>query len=131
MKYLALFEKYKDIQELKQIILIKAVETHEIPVIEFFIQRGYNFDYLEVLIEMCEDEELLKYFLDKGFNIENYKDDYHFKRNMQNTNIQKKLIDFGFENLIYSTVGFNSGLKYDPKYSDIVKRFEDIEKYNL
>jgi len=39
--------------------------------------------------------------------------------------------DVEFEDLIWSTVGFNKGLEYDSKYSDIIKREKDMNKYNL
>jgi len=131
MKYLALFEGFNNVDEVKDIIIQKALNTLNIDVIDFFVKRNYDFDNVTTLLEMCFDPKLFKYFIDKGFDVEKYKDDLDFKRNMRELNVQKLLIDFGFEDLIWSTVGFNKGLEYDSKYSDIIKREKDMNKYNL
>jgi hypothetical protein len=131
MKYLALFEGFNNVDEVKDIIIQKALNTLNIDVIDFFVKRNYDFDNVTTLLEMCFDPKLFKYFIDKGFDVEKYKDNLDFKRIMRELNVQKLLIDFGFEDLIWSTVGFNRGLEYDSKYSDIIKREKDMNKYNL
>jgi len=125
-----LFEKYLNIKQVKEDIFIKAIDTDNKEVIEFFIKKGYDINGSGVLFAASFNEDIFKYFLEQKIDIENHID-YDFEKRMCDTNIQKILIDFGYENLIYKTVGFNNNLRNEPKYADTIKRFEDVEKYNL
>lgn len=128
-----LFEKYKDLSEIKSIIFIKAVKTLNIDIINNFLEKGYDMNIDGVLYEACEADDVVEFFIEKGINVEKQiKDDINFKNFIKNNaNLQEILIDFGYEQLIYDTVGFHYALKNNSKYSDIVDRYEKAKKYNL
>jgi len=126
-----LYENFTDIVEMKDIIFLKAVETYNIEIIEFFIKKGYNVDDYDSFIASCDDIDTFKFFLKKGIDVNEYKTDHKFQRKLYDADIQRALIDFGYENIIEDTVGFNDRLKADPKYADIIQKFRDVEKYNL
>ena len=124
-----LYEKYLNIKEVKAEIFIKAIDTNDKEIIEFFIKKGYDINGKGVLFASSFDEDIFRYFLEKGIKVEN--NDHDFDRRLTYLEIQKALIDYGYEVFINDTVGFNNSLKNDPKYADVVQRFEDIGKYNL
>lgn len=131
-----MYEKYfglnRELDDIKNKILLEAIATDNLDIINFFVNKGYDINGDDVLISSSYNNDLLRYFLSKGANVKEAFNDYRFKREAQNNiEIQKALIDYGYEVLIHDTVGFNSRLKEDSKYADIVKRFEDINKYNL
>lgn len=129
-----LFEKYTtDIEEIKNIILLKAIDTYNIDVVDFFVKKGYDINGPNVLFYSIFNSDILKYFIDNGIEVINSVDltDYSFKKELKRSEIQKMFIDFGYEDFIRDKIGFNNDLINDPKYADIIKREEDIEKYNL
>jgi len=127
-----LYEKYISIKDVKDAILLKAVETGEVEVIDFFIKKGYDINADGVFIKSLNNESTFRYFLSKGVDPNDYKNDWDLRRSMEKyINIQKALIDFDYEELIRDTVGFIPDLKDDPKYKNAVKRAEEIKKYNL
>lgn len=127
-----LYEKYVNVKEVKDAILLKAVDAGEVDVIDFFIKKGYDINADGVFINSLNNESSFRYFLSKGVDPNDYKDDYDLLKEMgRNINIQKALIDFEYEELIRDTVGFNRQLRDDPKYKNAVNRAEEISKYNL
>lgn len=123
-----LFEKFKEIDEIKDIIFIKAIETDNTNVIDFFLNKGYDINSGDVLTDSSYNDNTLRHLLSKGIDVESYRESSTFLRDLDN---QKALIDYGYDYLIYSTVGFNYRLKDDPKYADNIKRLEDADKYNM
>jgi hypothetical protein len=128
-----LFEKYRDLDDVKGIIFHYAVKTLDLDTVEFFVNKGYdiNSDTEKIFYEGSYDKYLLKYLLDKGLKIEDMQIEYNVKERLKNIVVQKVLIDCGYELFIYQTVGFNHSIKNDPKYADIVDRFEQAKQYNL
>ena len=126
-----LYEKFTDISEVKDILFLKAVETNNIEAMDFFVKKGYEINIDYVLITACHNDNSFRYLLGKGLDVDEHKDDPDFKRKMKDLDVQKALIDFGHEYLIYSTVGFNNALDNDKKYGDVVKRMNDVSKYNM
>jgi len=128
-----LFEKYNNIKEMKDLLFKKSVQTGEIKIVDFFLNKGYDINNEEALVQACYDPFVMfAHLVEKGINLEEFEDSWDFKRRLQNDlDLQKSIINLGKEQIIYDTVGFDSRLKYDPKYKDIIDRFEDAEKYNL
>ena len=132
MKYLKMYEKYLELDDIKNKILLEAIGTDNLDIINFFVNKGYDINGDDVLLSSSYNYDLFRYFLSKGSNVKEAFNDYRFKNNARNNiEIQKALIDYGYEVLVHDTVGFDSRLKKDSKYADIIKRFEDINKYNL
>lgn len=134
-----LFEEYKSVDDVKEIILNKAVRTFTSIIqddeneakklLDFFINKGYDID--DNLENVASQPKALEYFLEKGVNPNNYKTNQWFLRQIHALEIQKVLIDFGYDLLIHDTVGFNSALKNDPKYLKVVNKFDNMKKYNI
>jgi len=126
-----LFEKFENISEVKDVIFLKAINTYDLNLIKFFVKKGYDINTQDAIYNATYSGDVLRYFLENGADVKDLNNDWHTQNQLRIEEVQKILIDFGYENFIYDTVGFNKNLKKDPKYSDIVERFEDTEKYNL
>jgi len=125
---LKLFEKFAKVDVVKETIMVKAVETGNEKIVDFFLNKGYK---VTVDVLNATGDGILRYLLSKKIDIEQFRDDNEFLYIIKNEEVQKALIDFDYEHLIYSTVGFNSRLKFDPKYSDIIDSMENANKYNM
>ena len=121
-----LFEKFSDINEVKEIIFLYAVETYETEIIDFFIKKGYDINTDEALYKASYDSDTFKYMLENGADIEKLS-----KYRIRDLDVQKTLIDYGHEYYIYKNIGFHPSLQHDSKYADVVQRFKDMEKYNI
>ena len=121
-----LFENFSSLEDVKETIFNYAVETHKPEIIEFFLDRGYDIDTDDALDNASYDLPTFKFMLDKGADIE-----FLSEIKMKNLEIQKILIDYGHEYYVHDSVGFHYLLKNDPEYANVVKRFEDMKKYNL
>jgi hypothetical protein len=127
-----LFEKYKDISDVKEEIFLRAVDTGNIEIVDSFIEKGYDINANNVLYRAgLADEELFKHLIEKGSDIEQVTLDYEFKELLKHDNIQKILMDLNYELFVEQTVGINRNLKSIPKYKDIIDMIEDAKKYNL
>ena len=123
-----LFEKYTDIKDVKETIFIKAIDTGNINVIKFFVNKGYDINGEKVLYTSSFDDKVFRYLLTKKPDI---KINYEFRERMRNSEVQKALIDFNYGELIYKNVGFHDKLRDDPKYKNVVEMYEDAGKYNM
>jgi len=127
-----LFEKYTEISDVKEIILCNAINTIDLELVKFFVERGYNVNTNKVLFEATFTPEILKYLLGKKMDLNFVSSgNYELRSQLHILEIQKILIDFGYEHFIFDKIGFNQKLKEDPKYADVVERYEDAKKYNL
>lgn len=126
-----LYEKFTDLKEVKDTIFMRALETNDVDIVDFFVKRNYDMEGEYAFLTACHNDAVFRYFLAKGVDPLNYENDDQFRRRMRDLEVQKALIDFDYEVFIYDTVGFNSALKQDPKYADVVNRFEVTGKYNL
>jgi hypothetical protein len=126
-----LFEKFNNIQEVKNEILSRAIDTYDIKIIDMFLKKGYDINGDGILFLASFNQEIFKYIIKKGANLETAIKDYDFKNRLKELEVQKALIDLDKEQIIYDTVGFHWNLKHDPKYADTVQRYEDVTKYNL
>lgn len=127
-----LFEKFTNIKEVKDSIFLRAVETDELDIVKFFVKKGYDINAEDVLYKATNDDDVFRFLLKNGANVKVLNSDYDSTRTLkEDVDVQKALIDFGHEVFIYDTVGFNEKLKEDPKYADIVSRFENVSKYNI
>jgi hypothetical protein len=134
-----LFDEYTNVDDVKEIIIDKAVicfrsmiqydEKEAKKLLDFFINKGYDID--DNLENVAIRPKAFKYFLEKGVNPNSYKTNQNFLRLISALEIQKILIDFGYELLIHDTVGFNAELKNDPKYFKVVDKFDNMKKYNI
>lgn len=128
---LKLFEKFQELDDVKNEILLKAIDTNNLDVIKTFIKKGYNINGDDVLLNATYVDEIFRFFLNKGIDVETYKDEHDFRDRMSDVYVQKALIDYDYGSLIYDTVGFDSTLKHDPKYANKIKMIEDVAKYNM
>lgn len=126
-----LFEKFTNIKDVKDSIFLRAVGTDELNIVKFFVKKGYDINVEDALYEATDNDEIFRFLLKNGANVEALNSDYDSRKALQEVYVQKALIDFGHEVFIYDTVGFNERLKEDPKYADIVLRFENVSKYNI
>ena len=124
-----LFESYNNLAEVKNEIFLAAVDTENIELIEFFLNKGYDINNDGVLTSALQQHsETLRFLLEKGLKVEYNQFDDNYLRDLE---VQKVLIDFGYDFLLYDKVGFNNGLLADKKYADKVKAVDDMTKYNL
>ena len=132
-----IFERYNQISDVKDIIFATAIETANIELVKFFLKKNYNIYGKDILFLASYEPEIFDLFIKKGMKIDewwrNVKNDYgsHQKSRFKDLDFQKKLIDLGYDQLIYDEIGFNYALEKDPKYKDVVDRFEVTGKYNL
>jgi hypothetical protein len=129
-----LFEKFTDISDTKYEILESAISTDNVDIIKFFISKGYDINEPGIILEAAFYDNVFRFFLESGVDIENItkaNDKYTLSEALKNIVVQKALLDYGHEHIIFDTVGFNYGLKRIQKYADIIERFEDMSKYNL
>lgn len=122
-----LFEKYSNLKEVKDMLILRAVNTEKLKLVKFFVEKGYDINADEVLEASSYNEDIFKYLLKKGADVEN-----NISNNrLRETKVQKILIDFGHELFVYDRVKFNNELRNDPKYKEIIDMVEDTKKYNL
>ena len=127
-----LFEKFNNIQEVKNEILSKAINTYDNDMVNMFLDKGYDINGKGILFLASFDQEIFENIVKRGADLEKAaNDNSDFKRRLKELEVQKMLIDLDKEQIIYDTVGFNWNLKNDPKYADVVQRYENAEKYNL
>lgn len=126
-----LFEKYSNIQDVKDMIFLKSISTDNIGIVKFFLKKGYDINTEDALLRATFDDNMLRFFIKSGVDLDAVKDDSDIRRRLSDITVQRTLIDLGKEQIIYDTVGFNGGLKGDPKYRDIIEEYEEIERYNL
>lgn len=125
IKKYKLFENKIELDEERSKLLEMAIDTGDLDLVKFFVNKGFKSE--NVLSVSIDDEKIFRYFLSKGVDIEEIKNNPYLKK----TNIQKSLIDYGYEQFVYDQVGFNSELKNDPKYKNLVDMTEETEKYNM
>ena len=131
MAFIKIFEKYLEVDEVKQEILNKAIETGDVDVLDFFINKGYDIDNEISIVKAMSIDDMLLYFLKNGINIEKYKDEYDIKRKLNDPDIQVTLMNNGYDRLIYNTVGFCWRVKNMTEFADIISLYEDSQKYNI
>jgi hypothetical protein len=129
--FIKIFEKYLEVDEVKQEILNKAIETGDVDVLDFFINKGYDIDNEISIVKAMSIDDMLLYFLKNGINIEKYKDEYDIKRKLNDPDIQVTLMNNGYDRLIYNTVGFCWRVKNMTEFADIISLYEDSQKYNI
>lgn len=130
IKKYKLFENKIGLESDQEKLLDLAVDTGELDLVKFFVDKNFNIknDH-EILLSAAknQDYEIFRYLLSKGADINELKKSYILK----DTNIQKSLIDNGYEQFVHDTSGFNKELKNDPKYRDYVDKEENLDKFNL
>jgi len=128
-----IFENFtEDVKEMRNIILRRAIETSELSVVKSFVKRGYDINGDDILVNAAEDIDIFTYMLEKKIDIQEGMDDYYFRDKVKHdVDVQKALIDAGYEMLVYDKVGFHFRLREDKKYADIVDMVEDMKKYNM
>lgn len=121
-----LFEQFKEsekINDMKEDIFMKAVETGETGIVDFFISKGYNInDYEDILYKAISDPDMFRHLLEKGADIENLPN----CSQLSNVDIQKALIDNNYEMFIFDNCKFSYSLQYDSEYGDIIKLFNNM-----
>ena len=123
-----LYEKFTDVEETKNIIFLKAVETHNVDIVDFFVKKGYDINADNAAYKASWYDDMFRYFLKHKANIDFLKFD---DRRLMDFDVQKALIDFGLESFIYENGKFNNKLRDIPEYAKVIARFEEIGKYNL
>ena len=128
-----IFENYtKDVKDIRNIILRKAIETSELSIVKSFVKRGYDINGDDILDNAVEDIDIFRYMLEKKIDVKDGMDNYYFRDKVKrNVDAQKALIDFGHEMLLHDKIGFHRELKNDKKYDDIVDMVEQMGKYNM
>lgn len=121
-----LFEEFNEVEkinEVKEDIFMKAVDSGETDMIDFFINKGYKInDYEDILYKAIYKPKMFRHLLEKGADIENLPN----CRQLDDADIQKALIDNNYEMFITENGGFNWKLKQDSEYSDIIELFDDM-----
>jgi hypothetical protein len=130
-----LFENYNNVVEVKEMILLKAIDTDKIEVIDFFINKGYKADNDDIFIKAVYNKDLLEYFLEKG--IKPFYPGYYdtrIVRQLSKEEIQRILINFNYAQFIYDTIGFNDDVITEEEVKEVgidgVKEFVNM-KYNM
>jgi len=129
-----LFEKYNNIAEIKNMLFLKAIDTDNIEVIDFFVKKGYKANDDEIFEKALYNIEVLKYFLTQGVKpfYPNY--DSRLRNQLKEENVQKVLIDFNYAQFINDTIGFNYNLITPKEVEEVgidgVKDFVNM-KYNM
>ena len=128
-----IFENFtEDVKDMKNMILRRAIETGELSVVKSFVKRGYDINGDDILDYSVENIDIFKYMLEKKIDIKDGMNGYNFRDSVKRKlDVQKALIDAGYEMLLYDKVGFHYELKNDKKYADIVNMVEDMKKYNM
>ena len=65
-----LFEKFSNIDEVKDKIFIKAIETGELNLVKFFIKKGYNINADGAIFQATFYNDIFKYFLENKAEFE-------------------------------------------------------------
>ena len=117
-----IFEKFKDVSEIKDKIFIKAVSTDEKYIVDLFLDKGYDINTEDAILNT--GDKMFRYFLEKGANIDDLKNSV----GLDDLETQKALIDFNYEDFIYHNHHFNYKLKQDPEYGEIIKLYLDMKK---
>ena len=126
IKEYKIFENKLDIEEKKTNLLELAIDTEELELVKFFVDKGAKSEYS--LEKSCYDDDIFRYLLSKKEDINQLKGNI---RALRDSSVQKALIDYGHENFVRDNVGFNKSLKDDPKYRDIVEMEEEVDKFNM
>jgi len=134
-----LFEKYNDVKEVKELLLLKAIDTCDISAIDFFVKKGYKADNNDIFEKAIDDDDVLIYFLKQGIAPFYDSYNYHLISSLQNENTQKILIDFNYAKLINDKIGFNHNLITKEEVEEVgidgVKDFVnmkyDMKKFNI
>lgn len=122
-----LYENFTDVQEIKETIFRKAVDTNQIDIVKFFLKKGYNINSENAIVTASYYDDMFRFFLKKNANIDDLKHDDR----LMDLDVQKALMDFGHEVFINDNAEFNYKLRNIPEYAKIINRFEEMGKYNL
>ncbi len=129
-----LFENYNNVAEVKEKILLKAIDTDKVDVIDFFVKKGYNADNDEVFEKAIYNAEVLEYFLEKGIKPFHPNYDSRLVRQLKEIEVQRILINFNYAKFINDTIGFNYDLITPKEVEEVgidgVKDFVNM-KYNM
>lgn len=127
-----LFEKFSTVDDVKDALFIKAIETGELNLVKFFVKKGYNINADKAIFNATYYNDILKYFLENNADVEPLAEDWKSETQLSNAEVQKLLIDFGYDNFIHRTVGFNIGIRaFGQKYIDIIEDYKNIVKFNI
>jgi hypothetical protein len=129
---LKLFESYSELSDFKEEILLEAIYTEDLELLKKLLNKGYKVTEKCVLESPGCDKETMTFLL-KNIDIDKlFKDlDYEKKNFLEFDSVQEILIELGEEQIIYSSVGFKWSIKNNPKYKDIIDRYENVDKFNL
>ena len=117
-----LFEKFESVGDVKDALFIKAIETDELDLVKFFFKKGYNLNSDDAVYTSTFNDNIFRFFLKNKADVKVLNYNSNTREQLDKLEVQKALIDFGYDSFIYDTVGFNRNLKFDPKYADIIKR---------
>ena len=95
-----LFEKFSSVEDVKETIFLKVVDTEDIDLIKFFLKKGYDINTDNALYKASWDDNVFRFFLENKADVtlldENRLKDLH---------VQKALIDFGHDSYVFEEVG--------------------------
>jgi len=120
-------ESDDEMTEIKSNIFDLVVDTYDKDLIDFFLNKKFDINSTNALYNASFNDNTFRYLLSKGADVNELTDTYRLREN----DVQKALIDYGHDLYVKDTVGFNSNLKDDPKYSDIINASNNMNKYNL
>jgi len=129
-----IFEDFTEgIKEIKNTILLKAVETGDLSIIDTFVKKGYDINGNDDIIEASVyDIDVFRYMLKHKLDIKEGVNIWEVKDKLKSDiEFQKALIDFGYGTFIHDEIGFHYRLKDDPKYADVVDMYTQTSKYNM
>lgn len=121
-----LFEKYTELKDIKDMLILRAAYAENLDLVKFFVERGYNINADKLLDAATWESDIFKYLLEKGSDIEKIGND-----RLRDINVQKILIDHEHVLFVYDRVGFNRQLENDPKYKEIIDMVEYSKDYNI
>ena len=95
-----LFEKFSNVEDVKESIFLKAVETYDINLINFFIKKGYDINSNGALYAATYDENVLKYFLKNNADVKILNNNWKLQTQLENDIVQKVLIKLFLTNVV-------------------------------
>jgi len=129
-----LFESFTDLEDTKFLLMLKAIDTDNPDIVDFFVKKGYDIDDVEIFLKATRNSDSLRYLLKNGIDPNNYKN-INDDRGLKDYETQKALMDYNYGRYIEKYIGFNWKIKEDPKYAELVHKIinkaKNAGKFNL
>lgn len=132
-----LYEEYvgefkEELEYAMNSLLLASIESRNLYAVKFFVDKGYNINNFKVIYDsIYYDVSIFRYLMESGLDLGRFLGNGMLASMFKGYEVQRILIDHGYGEYINDKVGFSDVLKNDPKYSDIIDRYTNIGKYNI